>query len=249
MKKRTQYEKPDGWAKGLPEVLVADTTIDRLGMPVVDYDSVHKLLTDNIGIPYKSRSIARLYGKRGDESPKRSRAIGRYLPLTKSMRVNAVVAELHPDFQITGGTIRILAHEARHKSDHMRHKGFNVPNLLTAAQISVGAGEYFGVVRQLPQQYQAIGVAGMFATLAALKRVTYPITEAPALAEEVKQSTIDHETDILFPESPRSWYLRDMGRLSVRNMEDMGWPVTDTLSAYDFTPPIESFSPAPTEAK
>ena len=249
MKIRQHYEKPDGWTKGQPEVLVADSVIDRLGMPVVDYDSLHQFLTDDIGIPSKARTVAKLYGKKGHDSSERLLAVGKYRPLSKSVRVNAVVGELHPYFQTSGGTMRILAHEARHRSNHMRHNGFNVPNLVTVAGASVIAGEYFGIVRQLPPQFKLIGAAGIVATAPALRKLSHPIIEAPALAEEVKQSTIDHETDILFPNSGRSWYLRDMGRPSVQNMEDMGWHEFDMRAAYDFVPQVDIPATVPSTEK
>jgi hypothetical protein len=203
------YERPKGWTKGAPEVLVSGFAAWKLGEPLVDYDSLHQFLTDDLGIPYEQKTAIKLYGA----FPK-SRALGFHIPYTRTIHVNAIAAEHR--FSREGGTMRIIAHEARHRSDSTNKR------LLTAAEIiprwvSYKAG--FELSQHLPL-LDAAPVIGAFAA----RRTYYELepAEKRAMFAEKSAAAIAHEQDILFPRSDRTAFLELTNNLSNETVESLG---------------------------
>lgn len=185
------YERPDGWNSGQPEVLVAPNVISHLEMPVVNYESLHQFLVDDLGIPYDERTTVKLYGNRVN-----SPFLGFHQTFTKTIHINAIASEY--SFHDTGGTMRILAHEARHRADSTNRKA------LTLGETAVRLGSY----RLGYEIIEAIPYLSAFAVLGGIKARSiyykYEPAEKRARAEEEKQSTQDHELDIIFPKSLRT---------------------------------------------
>jgi hypothetical protein len=186
------YEIPDGRGQGQPEVLVAGNVVDRLGMPEVDYDSLHQFMTDELGVPYDSVTTVKLFGRW-----KESGLLGFHVPYTRTIHVNAPASEYL--FADTGGTMRVIAHEGRHRSDSTNRR------MLTAAEIAGRWASYkFGyeVTEAIP--YMApLAVFGALKTRGLYYRHVAP-EEKRARKQELLGSTIDHERDILFPGSMRT---------------------------------------------
>lgn len=51
------YEKPAGWSKGHPEVLVSKHVVKKLGEPYVNYDGLQRYLTDECGIESGKKNV------------------------------------------------------------------------------------------------------------------------------------------------------------------------------------------------
>jgi hypothetical protein len=195
------YEKPEGWSKGDPEVLVTQFAARKLGMPAVNYDSLHQLLTDDLGTPYDERTTIKLYG-----AVKRSPVLGFHAPYTKTVHVNAVAAEER--FRHQGGTMRVVGHEGRHRADSSNAK-VRTAIEIAARWISYKAG--FEVAHHLPLLESAPGVAAF------MSRMAYYEVEPPeirARRAEKSRAVREHEQDILFPKSDRTAFLRFTGNLS-----------------------------------
>ncbi len=186
------YEIPDGRAHGQPEVLVAGNVVDKIGMPEVDYDSLHQFMTDELGVPYDSVTTVKLYGRW-----KESGILGFHVPYTRTIHVNAPASE-HL-FADTGGTMRVIAHEGRHRSDSTNRR------MLTAAEIAGRWASYkvgYEITEAIP--YLApVAVFGALKTRGLYYRHVAP-EEKRARKQERMSSTLAHETDILFPGSLRA---------------------------------------------
>lgn len=188
------YEQPDGWLQGHPEVLVTRKVVKELGNPVVDYDSLHQFLTDDIGIPYDTKTSIRLYG-RFDKSP-----IGGYhVPYTSTVHVNALMAE--DLYSVSGGTMRVLAHELRHRADSTNRRiatAFDIAARWASYKVGLEAAE-------LVPYLAAVPVMGAIATRHAW--YVFEPSERRARAEEQKPAVIEHQDDIFFPKSMRALFL------------------------------------------
>src|SRR4051812_9848996 len=114
------YEIPDGWSTGLPEVLVTHSVINKIGMPEVNYDSLHQFLTDDLGVPYGDPTTIKLTRIRGPVGGR----VGFHTPFTRTFHVNAPLAE--EVYAGSGGTMRVVAHEGRHRSDTTNRKFMSV---------------------------------------------------------------------------------------------------------------------------
>lgn len=189
------YEIPDGRTQGQPEVLVAKNVVDRLGMPEVDYDSLHQFMTDELGVPYDDPTNIKLYGR-----GKNSSLLGFHVPYTRTVHVNAPATEHR--FMTTGGTMRVVAHEGRHRADSTNRK------LVTAAELAGRWTSYkvgFEVTEAIP--YLApLAVFGALKTRGLYYRHVAP-EEKRARKQEVDPSTLAHEGDILFPNSLRTQFV------------------------------------------
>lgn len=204
------WEKPDGWTQGQPEVLVAPFTSYLLGEPVVNYDSLHQYLTDDLGIPYDEKTTIKLFG--GFE---KSPLGGFHIPYTHTIHVNAVVAEHHHVHD--GGTMRIVAHEANHRADSSQAK------TRTAIEVAARWASYkvgFEVSELLPVLTHAPEVAAL------LSRLIYYEVEPPeirARRAEKSNALIEHEKDILFPKADRTTFLHLTGNLSAETVSKLGF--------------------------
>lgn len=204
------YEKPDGWQPGHPEVLVAPKPIEKLGLPVVDYDSLHQFLTDDLEIPYDEKTNIRLFGRHDH-----SGFLGFYVPYTNTIHINAPGAEYR--FPFVGGTMRVLAHEARHRSDSTNRKA------LTAVEVGARWASY-------KLGYEAANFIPFLSPLALLggiqARKTYykfEPAEKRARKEELKQSTLDHQSDIIFPRSERALFSAFQRKFSLDTLLKLGF--------------------------
>ena len=184
------YEKPDGWSKGQPEVLVAKNVIKKLGVPVVNYDTLHHFITD-VGVPYDDKTTIKLFGRSGN-----SMVGGWHLPYTRTVHVNAVVAEKRHPFD--GGTMRFLAHELRHRSDSTNRKAFTAVEF--AARLAVFKTGY--EASELMPILSGVPLIGAFAAREAWCLVEP--SEMRANAEEKLLATSSHINDILFPNTLRA---------------------------------------------
>ena len=185
------YEKPEGWSKGQPEVLVAKNVVKKLGMPVVNYDSLHQFVTDDIGVPYYDKTFIKLYGQ-----SKYSMVGGFHYPYTRTVHVNAITSEnMYPYY---GGTMRILAHELRHRADSTNRKA------VTAVEVAARYASYkagLEVATFVPLLSSA-PIIGAIAT-----RQTWYAVEPPekrARKQENELETSPHQADILFPDTMRA---------------------------------------------
>lgn len=184
------YERPEGWVPGSPEVLVAPKPIEQLGMPEVNYDSLHQFFTDNLEIPYDQKTSVRLYG-RTPNSP----LLGFHVPYTRTIHVNAPAAENR--YAGSGGTMRVVAHEARHRSDSTNRKA------LTAVEVGARYASFklgYEIVHALPYVWPLAFYGGFKARQIWYK---HEPAEKRARAEEAP-ATWDHRGDILFPISARA---------------------------------------------
>ncbi len=211
------WDKPDGWTRGAPEVLVAPLALHVLGEPAVNYESLHKYLTDDLGIPYGERTTIKLFG--GFD---RSALGGFHIPFTRTLHVNAVSAE-HRHVH-DGGTMRIVAHEAKHRADSSQAK------MRTAIELAARWASYkigYEVSSLLPVLDQSPEVAAL------IGRFLYYEVEPPeirARRAEKSDALIDHEQDILFPKSDRATFLHLTGNLSEDTTCELGFtPITSTI--------------------
>lgn len=232
------YERAEGWTPRSPEVLVAESTADLLGMPVVDYDSLHKFFTDVVGIPHDQKVATKLYGRRGDEDRKLLFG-GSHVPHAKTLRVNAVIAERNPTTSRTGGTMRWVAHEAKHMANNRHRHGMNTTNLVTAAKLATVSGEIYAA-HQLPGNYTLLGSLGVLASVVPIRRLADRVIEAPSREEEIKPTTLEHQTDILFPNAYRIYNLSMEGALSVQAIRDLGWGREFENRGHDYAKPVPS---------
>lgn len=181
------YEVPEGRTYGQPEVLVAKSTVEKLGMPEVNYDSLHQFMTDDLGIPYEDKTSIRLYGRSNMMG-----LLGFHVPYTRTIHVNAVGSE--SVYVTTGGTMRVVAHEGRHRSDSTNRK------LVTAAEL---AGRWASlklgieVVEAIPHM-APLALYGGIKTHGLYYRHIAP-EEKRARKQEIDDSTMKHANDILFP--------------------------------------------------
>lgn len=195
------YEKPEGWTKGDPEVLVTSSAASELGVPVVNYDSLHQFLTDDIGIAYNERTTIKLYGFFD-----RSRILGFHAPYTRTIHANAVASEER--FIYEGGTMRVVAHEANHRADSSNAR------VRTAIEIAARWASYKGgleLAHHLPLLEASPAITAI------MTRLAYYEVEPPekrAKRMERSQATLEHEQDILFPKSDRTAFLRLTGNIS-----------------------------------
>lgn len=193
------YEKPEGWSKGQPEVLVTKPVISKLGNPAVNYDSLHQYLTDDFGLPYDSKTIIKLSGRF-----RHSILAGFHQPFTRTVHVNAPTSEKL--FAHNGGTMKVLAHELRHRADSSNRK------VMTAVDIAARWASFkvgYEVSEMLPLLSSA-PVLGSMAT----RQAWYAIEPAEKRAREEEKRFQDstHDTDIIFPYSVRAILLALKGR-------------------------------------
>jgi hypothetical protein len=194
------YEKPDGWSKGQPEVLVAKNVVKKLGEPAVNYESLHQFITDDIGVPYDDKTVIKLYGR-----AKYSMVHGYTFPYTRTVHVNPIAAEeIHAH---RGGTMRTVAHELRHRGDGTNRK------MVTAVETAARLATYrvgYDVAQYLPILAGA-PLLGAFATKQAWYAIEPP--EIRARKQERAIETSPHQTDILFPRTQRAMLMAATGGL------------------------------------
>lgn len=197
------YQKPDGWSKGQPEVLVADHVAERMGLPLVNYDSLDGFFRAHLKAPAGTRSVVDLYGRCAN-----SRQLGLYLPFTPTLHVNALASE--KQHYTTGGVMRVIAHEGLHRAEAAHMK------LRVAAECAAGwavRAMAFHVGKELPLPVPlAVGIGA--ATVAHL--INYQLfapAEKRACEMELRPSVQGHALDIVFPNSPRTAYLAAQGFL------------------------------------
>ena len=187
------YEKPEGWSKGQPEVLVIKKVIEKLGEPVVNYDGLHQYLTDDFDIPYDSKTFIKLYGRY-----KYSILGGFHYPYTQAIYVNPIAAEYALEKQ--GGTMNVLAHELRHRSESINRK------VLVAAEsvlrwASYEAGFEITQHNHIPALPLSAVAGGVLA-----RKVYYGIEPAEIRARKEAKRLVSspHQADILFPNTNRA---------------------------------------------
>jgi hypothetical protein len=198
------FEKPDGWSDGQPEILVDEWTKDILGMPIVNYDGVHQMLTDDVGIPYDHKTKIKLHDT--GRNP-----YGYFRPATGVIHVNAVANESYDVSSM--GTI---AFEGRQLFDHLdRSRDFGRSILWSGALTSlfITGTELSGKLHDIPQF--AVNCAFIGVVLSRKRIVSPdPFSQERAEAQAIAQSTKEHETDLLFPHSPKTLSLAKEGRLT-----------------------------------
>lgn len=214
------YERPEGWSKGQPEVLVANNVIKKLGEPAVNYEGLHEYLTDNLGLPYKDKTFIKLYGR-----ARHSILGGYHVPFTRSLHVNAVTAENL--YGHSGGTMALVAHEAKHRVDSRNHR------VKTAAEVAARWASYkvgLDLAPHLPELSHAPIVGGILA------RQLYYKFEPPEIRARKEQRDIggtEHETDILFPRASRTLMLALVGELPEQAVQQFGLEHVDGLALQD----------------
>lgn len=203
------YERPDGWSNGQPEVLVAKNVVKKLGEPVVDYDSLHQFLTDDIGLPYDSKTFIKLYG-RNENSP----IGGFHYPYTRTVHVNSLTAE--KQYTLGGGTMRIVAHELRHRGDSTNHK------VVTALEIAARWASYKAglEVSGFIPVLDTVPIIGAIATRQAWYTIEPP--EKRARKQEKELANSPHQADILFPNSLRTEAMAFTGSIPPEAAEKLG---------------------------
>lgn len=185
------YERPEGWSKGQPEVLVTKNVVKKLGEPVVNYGGLHRFLTDDIGLPYNSRTYIKLYGRSSNAT-----LGGYHCPYTRTVYVNPLFAEKH--HALSGGTMRILAHELRHRGDSANRKA------VTAIEIGARFAS-FKVGLEVAELLPVLSTAPIIGAL--VTRQAWYVVEPPekrARKQERELATSTHQTDILFPNTIRA---------------------------------------------
>jgi len=215
------YERPEGYTGHGPEVLVAKPVVDKLGMPVVDHESLHQFLTDDLQIPYDQSTHIKLFGRSRNSS-----LLGFHVPYTHSIHVQANSSEAR--YLDTGGTMRVLAHEARHRSDSTNRKS------LTAVEVGARWASYkagFEVVHALPYISSLAILGGLKARSIWYK---HEPAEKRARAQEEDPSTSDHSQDILFPNSPRTAMLAFMKEIPEDKLVLLGFSKTTIKLLSDF---------------
>ena len=224
------YEKADGWSKGQPEVLVAQPVINRMGMPLVDHESLHEYLTDELGVPYKTKTKIDLYGRRKD-----AMIGGLNVPYTRSVHVHAVTAE--HELTLIGGTMNVLAHELQHRADSRNTR------VRTAAEIGARILS-FKIGYEAAELVPLLSAAPLLGAYAA--RMTYYTFEPAEIRARRTANQImntPHHTDILFPDSPRTEFLesylmlgkdtlKKLGRLPVATFHDDDLPPSQRSPLY-----------------
>ncbi len=203
------YEKPDGWSKGQPEVLVAKNVIKKLGEPVVNYDSLHQFITDDIDVPYDDKTFIKLYGRSSV-----SMLGGFHFPYTRTVHVNAITSErLHAH---DGGTMRIVAHELRHRADSTNRKA------VTAVEIAARWASYKAGL-EVAEFIPLLSAAPIIGAIAA--RHTWYAVEPPekrARMQERELTTSPHQADIIFPNTVRAVIMAVAGFIPEEAAERLG---------------------------
>ena len=212
------YEKPDGWSRGEPEVLIATSTINKLGMPVVNYPSLQQYLTDTVSIPFEAQTRVRLFG-----SSRYGITYGHYAPFGNTIHINATMAERHLAHK--GGAMAVVGHEGRHRADFCNHKG-TVGAALGGRLLTIlggyELGEYLAraplgsTYTELIPYVAILGAAG-------LTQIADPM-EIRARRIERGVAGSAHEMDILFPNSPRTELLRQAGSIPAQILERLDTP-------------------------
>jgi len=203
------YERPEGWSKGQPEVLVAKNVIEKLGEPVVNYESLHQFLTDDIGLPYDSKTFIKLYGR-----SKNSMVGGFHYPYTRTVHVNPLTAE--KQHALDGGTMRIVAHELRHRGDSANRKA------VTAVEIGARWASYKAGL-EVAEFIPVLSAAPIIGAIAA--RQTWYAVEPPeirARKQERELTTSPHQADILFPNTIRAAIMAVAGFVPDEAAERLG---------------------------
>lgn len=206
------YERPDGWSSGYPEVLVRDSVAKKLGMPVVDYESLGKFLCDDVGVSSDQRTTIKLYGRTAIAVP-----VGFHVPYTRTVHVNALAAE--ELYGQSGGTMHVLAHEAKHRADTASHK--TRTGLELAARTAAFAVPY-NVIAEAPGINNPwISFFGALAARIYYNRSVDPL-EKRAYRMGDDPSVRKHEADIVFPHAGRTSKLRKEGRLPAYIEDQLG---------------------------
>ena len=189
------YEIPDGRSPGSnqPEIAVAHKTIDALGMPAVNYDGLHQLLTET-GIPYDEKTKILLTGK-GEFGA----YYGLHLSVPGSFRINAPTSERK--FYSSGGVVRVIAHEASHRADTFQNSRIRKSAEFLGTVAAFGLGFAAGTTAEVSGPATEIGLSiaayGFYYSKLAPE-------EKRAQSHETPDSILPHETDILFPKSYRT---------------------------------------------
>ncbi len=194
------YEIPDGRSKGQPELLVSRHVIEKMGMPAVNYDGLHQFLTDDLEIPQDRRTYIKLYGRFSDS------IIGGYhVPYSRTVHVNPLMAE--QNYPHKGGTMNVLSHELRHRSDSTNRKAMTAVDIAArwaSYKIGLEVSDYVPLLKVVP-------------TLGAVvtRQIWYvhEPAEKRARAQQRKLEDSPHQYDILFPRSARTLSLAVSGRL------------------------------------
>ncbi len=191
------YEKPEGWSLGQPEVLVAHETIDVLGMPTVNYDSMGELV---LSITQGKVPSIRIHSI-SDVVP----ALGYMMPYSSKLHVDAIASE--SQLIQDGGTVTVLAHEAQHISDFANRPVRSGLDLILSDALYVGRMASRVVFPELPPLK---------------KRYEYSSVEKRAFAREKTAEVKAHEQDILFPCSTRTELLLRNRELTTSTITQLG---------------------------
>jgi hypothetical protein len=222
----SNYEMASGRTYGQPEVLVSPDASAKLGMPVVDHDSLHRYFTNVLKIPYQNPT--RVLLESDTEMP--SDVLGWYRPFTNKIHINAVTSET--DYTFGGGVMRVIAHEGRHLADHRNNKTLVLKELGMKAFTSAApfAATTVTVTAEMSLPVSAIaGGASVIVGGVASRRYSgkHSMLEKRAQEEESQFAGLHsgHQTDILFPLSERSRWLtrsRSLGKDTVAKLERGG---------------------------
>lgn len=196
------YERPEGWSKGLPEVLVTKRVVEKMGVPVVNYESLHQLMTDELDLPHGDKTSIRLYGR-----TEHTMIGGFHVPYTRTVHVNALVAE-KAGGPVHGGMMRTLVHELRHRSDSRNRRvltGVEIAARYVSLKAGIEAAEHLPFFHAHPAM-AALGTRlGWYAIEPAEKR---------ARKQETRLSMSPHRADILFPDTERATMMTLEGLVS-----------------------------------
>ncbi|HSX06607.1 MAG TPA: hypothetical protein VLG92_02720 [Candidatus Saccharimonadia bacterium] len=207
----TDYEKPEGWSVGLPEVLVHRDTISRLGMPTVNYESMGALV---LGITHGCVPSIQIH-----PFPPEERVSGYYDHYSRVINIDAERSE--QKLAHAQGTVRVLAHEAQHLNDYINHP---VRTTLESWKTDLC--------------YSGLLVAThIFPKLPPLRKreACYP-TEERAHVTESLDKVKEHEQDILFPRAIRTGRLLYGRQLTLDTITKLGLGHCIDLAS-DYTKP------------
>ncbi len=198
--KYSKYERPGDFTPEDPLVLVRKNVIRDLGMPEVNYEGIHTLLHEDMGIPEKSNPRIKLFG---GSLPKRAvrqltaeqvspdmGALGFHVPYTRTIHVNASAAE-----RGAKPTMKVLVHEARHMKDSQNHRLLTAADIAARLVIMKTAAEVADLT-----DITSEGLAAVVARLG-----WYHFEPCEARANEAMNSELyyNHAQDIVFPERSR----------------------------------------------
>lgn len=168
-------------------------TLDVLGMPQVDYDSLHRYYTDDLKIPFDQSPRLKLVGRRED-----SLLHGTQVAFTRTIYVHAPTAENM--YWRSGGVMHVVAHEGQHFADAKNRKfWFGAWLAVRIGAVIVPQMTITGITNS-----SLLGLGAGVVSLHVYNQRYDPLEKSARRAAELLESFESHWGDIVFPESARA---------------------------------------------